>query len=370
MKEFFAAMDKEKEARLIPLREKIDAIDAEIVNLLNQRARVVHEVGLVKGSAGTAVFRPERENLILERVAGLSDRLAPESVKAIFREVLSGCRALERETTVAYLGPAGTFSEMAVLKRFGSSVKALPCTTVADVFSAVENGRTDFGVAPRENNSQGSVMLTLDLLLKTPLSIAGEISVPVVHNLMTKAEDLSQVKKVLAHPQALAQCRDWLARHLPQAKQIGCSSNAEAARLASLDPEAAGIAARRAAELYGLAIAAEGIQDASGNRTRFLILGKSQTHKSTPPLEDKTTFIFAVKNRAGALFEILKPLAAEGVDMLHLESRPARNGLWEYNFFVDVRGHVEDEGVRRAIEAVKKECIVFKFLGSYPADSN
>lgn len=363
-------MDKEKEAKLVPLRKKIDAIDAEIVKLLNLRARVVHEVGQVKGSAGTAVFRPERENLILERVASLSDRLDPAAVKTIFREILSGCRALERETTVAYLGPAGTFSEMAVLKRFGSSVKTLPCATVADVFSAVENGRTDFGVVPRENNSQGSITLTLDLLLQSDLAITGEVSVPVVHNLMSLSGDVSRVKKVLAHPQALAQCREWLSRHLPDAKQVSCSSNAEAARLAAADPEAAGIAAKRAAELYGLAIAAEGIQDSSLNRTRFLVMGRSPTHRSSAGFEDRTTFIFAVKNRAGALFEILKPLADEKVDMLHLESRPARNGLWEYNFFVDVRGHIEDENVKRALDEVKRESLIFKFLGSYPASAD
>lgn len=357
-----------KESKLTSLREKIDGIDAEIVRLLNQRARVVHEVGLVKGRAGTAVFRPEREDFILERAASLSDSLKPEAIKAIFREVLSGCRALERETTVAYLGPEGTFSEMAVLRRFGSSVKALPCATVADVFSAVENGRTDFGVVPRENNSQGSVMLTLDMLLKTSLSIVGEVTVPVIHNLMSRTGDLSRVKKVLAHPQALAQCREWLSRHLPDARQEGCLSNAEAARLASLDPDVAGIAARRAAELYGLSIVAEGIQDSSQNRTRFLIMGHDQPHKSKGGLEDKTTFVFVVENRAGALFEVLKLLAAENVDMLHLESRPARNGLWEYYFFVDAKGHVEDENVKRALDAVRRSCLAFKLLGSYPVD--
>lgn len=348
------------------LRRRIDAIDDEIVRLLDQRAQVVREVGALKGSQGASIFRPEREDMILERTAGLSAQFSPKAMKAVFREILSSCRALEKKTTVAYLGPAGTFTEMAVLKRFGSAVEELPCTTVPDVFDAVENGRADFGVVPRENNSQGSVMLTLDKLLTTPLLIVGEVSVPVVHNLLSLSGSLGKVQRVLAHPQALAQCRQWLSKNLPDVQQQACSSNAEAARLAAQDPSLAGIAASRAGDLYGLKVAAAGIQDSSQNRTRFLVLGQQKTHRRGGDRGDKTTFIFAVRNRAGALFEILKPLADEKVDMLHLESRPARNGLWEYNFFVDISGHVEDEPVRRALEAVRKNALVFKFLGSYP----
>ena len=210
----------DKETQLAELRREIDGIDAKIVELVDQRADVVRRVGELKGATGTAVFRPERENLILERAASLSRNFDGPAVKAIFREIISSCRALERTTTVAYLGPAGTFSEMAVLRQFGSSVEARPCSTIADVFRMTENSRTDFGVVPVENSTQGTVAVTLDLLLDTSLTIVGEVSIPIIHNLLTRSGDLSKVKTVMAHPQALAQCREWLSTHLPGARQV------------------------------------------------------------------------------------------------------------------------------------------------------
>ena len=356
----------DKETQLAELRSEIDGIDAKIVELVDQRADVVRRVGELKGATGTAVFRPERENLILERAASLSRNFDGPAVKAIFREIISSCRALERTTTVAYLGPAGTFSEMAVLRQFGSSVEARPCSTIADVFRMTENSRTDFGVVPVENSTQGTVAVTLDLLLDTSLTIVGEVSIPIIHNLLTRSGDLSKVKTVMAHPQALAQCREWLSTHLPGARQVSCSSNAEGARIASEDDSVGAIASHRAAELYQLGIAGEGIQDWAGNRTRFLVLGHHPTHRSPEPGKDKTTFEFSMVNKAGALFEGLEPLARHGVSMTHLESRPARNGAWEYNFFVDVEGHIEDEAVKKALTEIKAETAVFKFLGSYP----
>ena len=326
----------------------------------------MRRVGELKGATGTAVFRPERENLILERAASLSRNFDGPAGKAIFREIISSCRALERTTTVAYLGPAGTFSEMAVLRQFGSSVEARPCSTIAEVFRMTENSRTDFGVVPVENSTQGTVAVTLDLLLDTSLTIVGEVSIPIIHNLLTRSGDLSKVKTVMAHPQALAQCREWLSTHLPGARQVSCSSNAEGARIASEDDSVGAIASHRAAELYQLGIAGEGIQDWAGNRTRFLVLGHHPTHRSPEPGKDKTTFEFSMVNKAGALFEGLEPLARHGVSMTHLESRPARNGAWEYNFFVDVEGHIEDEAVKKALTEIKAETAVFKFLGSYP----
>ena len=205
----------DKETQLAELRREIDGIDAKIVELVDQRADVVRRVGELKGATGTAVFRPERENLILERAASLSRNFDGPAVKAIFREIISSCRAWTRTTTVAYLGPAGTFSEMAVLRQFGSSVEARPCSTIADVFRMTENSRTDFGVVPVENSTQGTVAVTLDLLLDTSLTIVGEVSIPIIHNLLTRSGDLSKVKTVMAHPQALAQCREWLSTHLP-----------------------------------------------------------------------------------------------------------------------------------------------------------
>ena len=238
-------MADERKEDLSGLRAEIDRIDAQIVHLLDQRAEVVRRVGQAKGKTGSAVFRPEREDQVLSRAAGLSEALKPESARAIFREILSACRALEKETTVSYLGPAGTFSEMAVLKRFGSTVRSVPCSVIGDVFRATESGRTDFGVVPIENSTQGTVTLTMDMLLLTPLTIIGEVSVPVVHNLLSRSGKLEDVKRVLAHPQALAQCRGWLAEHLPGVLQESCSSNAEAARQAAQDPQSAAIAAMR-----------------------------------------------------------------------------------------------------------------------------
>ena len=362
-------MADERKEDLSGLRAEIDRIDAQIVSLLDQRAAVVRRVGEAKGKTGASVFRPEREDQILRGSAALSAELKPESVRAIFREILSACRALEKETTVSYLGPAGTFTEMAVLKRFGSTVRSVPCQVIGDVFRTTESGRTDFGVVPVENSTQGTVTMTMDMLLLTPLSIVGEVSVPVVHNLLSKSGKLPDVKRVLAHPQALAQCRQWLAGHLPGAEQVSCSSNAEAARQAAGDPGSAAIAALRAADLYGLCPIAERIQDLTQNTTRFLVLGKQPSRKSADPLCDKSTFVFSMPDKAGALFQMLEPLVRHGVNMVRLESRPARAGLWKYNFFVDVSGHIEDSNVRDALQEIKGNAAVFKFLGSYPAAS-
>ena len=358
---------EKSEPGLQDLRQEINRIDGDIVRLIDERARVVRQVGELKKHSGAPVFRPERENVVLKRAADASKELPAASVHAIFREILSSCRALEEKLRVAYLGPRGTFSEMVVLSRFGSAVRTEPCTNIPDAFRMAENRRADYAVVPIENSTQGTVSITFDQLLSTPLTIVGEVSVPVIHNLLTKNGTLEGIRRVAAHPQALAQCRGWLSEHLPGAELSSVSSNAEGARLASLDPATGAIAALRAADIYGLEAAAEGIQDWAGNRTRFLVLGHEATHRSSPPLRDKTTFEFSVRNKAGALFEVLELLAREHVSMTHLESRPARNGAWEYNFFVDVEGHIEDEPVRKALSAVKENSAIFKFLGSYPA---
>ena len=359
-------MAAENKTEIERLRREIDAVDASIVASLARRAQLAYEVGVAKG--GAPVYRPERERQVIDRAVAenrrIGGRLPNEVLAHLYLEVISACRSLESRPSVAYLGPAGTFTEMAVLAQFGSNVTAVPAATIDEAFHAAESGRTGFAVVPIENSTQGIVTRTVDMLLTTPLSIVGEVSIPIHHNLMTQSGRLDDIRTVAAHPQALAQCRTWLTQHLPQAKLAAASSNAEAAREATGDPTMAAIAAERAAELYGLTIAAAGIQDDARNRTRFLVL--SQHAVETPTGCDKTSLVFSVPNRAGQLFMALEPLKRHGVSMMRLESRPARNGAWDYNFFMDVEGHVKDASVAAALTELKNETSYLKFLGSYP----
>jgi chorismate mutase/prephenate dehydratase len=355
--------------RLKPLRDAIDAIDGKLVELLNERARLATDVGRIKHEAGAPVFRPEREAEVLRKVAAKSSGpLGEAALSNVFREVMSACRALERNLTVAFLGPAGTFSEAAMQRQFGSSVNGLPCSTLDEVFRATEAGGADFGIVPIENSSEGAVSRTLDLLLATPLRVLGEVSVPVHHNLLTRSGSMEGVARICAHSQALAQCTGWLNQHWPAIERQAVASNAEAARMASEDSAVAAIAGERAAQRYGLHVVAAHIQDDPNNRTRFAVLGGQATQPSVPPGRDKTSLILSVPNRAGAVFHMLKPLAAHNVSMTRFESRPARVGTWEYYFYVDVEGHADDPKVAAALGELQKECAFFKCLGSYPAE--
>jgi chorismate mutase/prephenate dehydratase len=355
--------------RLKPLRDRIDAIDGRIVELLNERARVATEVGRIKHETGAPVFRPEREAEVLRKVAAKSAGPLGETALAnVFREVMSACRALERELTVAYLGPAGTFSETAMQKQFGLAVQGLPCTTLDEVFRATEAGGADFGIVPVENSSEGAVSRTLDLLLATPLRVLGEVSVPVHHNLLTRSGAMDGVARICAHSQALAQCTGWLNQHWPSIERQAVASNGEAARMAADDPTVAAIAGERAAQRFGLHLVAAHIQDDPNNRTRFVVLGSQTTEPSAAPTRDKTSLILSVPNRAGAVFHMLEPLAQHGVSMTRFESRPARVGTWEYYFYVDVEGHADDPKVAAALAELQKECAFYKCLGSYPVE--
>lgn len=357
------------EERLKPLRDAIDAIDGKLVELLNERARVAAEVGRVKHEVGAPVFRPEREAEVLRKVAARSaGPLGEAALSTVFREVMSACRAIERPLTVAYLGPPGTFSEMAMQRQFGSSVNGLPCTTLDEVFRATEAAGADFGIVPVENSSEGAVSRTLDLLLATPLRVLGEVSVPVQHNLLTRTGSMAGVNRVCAHSQALAQCTGWLNQHWPSLERQAVASNGEAARMASEDPAVAAIAGDRAAQRYALHAVAAHIQDDPNNRTRFAVLGAQTTQPSAPPARDKTSLILSVPNRAGAVFHMLKPLASHSVSMTRFESRPARVGTWEYYFYVDVEGHADDPKVAAALGELQQECAFYKCLGSYPAE--
>ncbi|HEX8956159.1 MAG TPA: prephenate dehydratase [Burkholderiaceae bacterium] len=350
--------------KLKPLREQIDAIDAQIVDLLNKRARLAQEVGHVKAETNAPVFRPEREAIVLRRVAERNQGpLASSDMQMIFREVMSLCRSLERRVTVAYLGPAGTFSEQAVYQQFGHAVESLPCVSIDEVFRSTEAGTADFGVVPVENSSEGAINRTLDLLLQTSLSISGEVSIAVHHSLMSKSGTMDGVTRICAHSQALAQCQAWLNQHYPNLERQAVASNGEAARMASEDPTVAAIAGHIAGQKYDLQTIAAHIQDDPHNRTRFAVVGRLNT---TPSGRDQTSLVLAVPNKAGALLNLLAPLATHGVSMTRFESRPARVGTWEYYFYVDVEGHAQQENVARALDDLKKSAAFFRVLGSYP----
>ncbi|MES2128084.1 MAG: prephenate dehydratase [Pseudomonadota bacterium] len=350
--------------KLKPLREQIDSIDAQILDLLNRRARLAQEVGHVKAETRAPVFRPEREAQVLRGVAERNPGpLAGREVQTIFREIMSACRALEKRVTVAYLGPSGTFSEQAVYQQFGSAVDALPCVSIDEVFRCTEAGTADFGVVPVENSSEGAINRTLDLMLGTTTIISGEVSIAVHHSLMTKTGTMDGVTVVCAHSQALAQCQVWLNLHYPKLERRAVASNAEAAIMASKDASVAAIASEMAGEQYKLGVVQAHIQDDPHNRTRFAVIGHLQT---LPSGSDQTSLVLAVPNRAGAVYNLLAPLARHGVSMTRFESRPARIGTWEYYFYVDVEGHVHDPSVEKALVELKDNAAFFKVLGSYP----
>lgn len=361
-------MDESLLAKLTPLRERIDRIDAQILELLAERARTAQEVGEVKHAANAAgpVLRPEREAQVIRRLQAEkgAEPFPPEAISAVWTEIISACRGLERVLTVAYLGPQGSFSEQAAFEQFGHAVQGLQCPSFDEVFRTVEAGQADVGMVPVENSTEGAVNRTLDLLLGSTLRILGERSLEIRHCLMTRSGNMDGVTRVLAHPQALAQCQGWLGRLYPTLEREAVSSNAEAARLAAEDPSVAAIAGDAAARSWGLEIVAAGIQDDPHNRTRFLAIGKIETLSTG---RDKTSLILAVSNRAGAVYEMLAPLAANGVSMTRFESRPARRGQWEYFFYVDVQGHRDDPNVARALAALESQVAFFKVLGSYPA---
>lgn len=353
-------MDK----KLEPLREQIDAIDKQILDLLNRRARIAQEVGHLKAENNAPVFRPEREAQVLRSAAERNPGpLAGSDVQTIFREIMSACRALEKRVTVAYLGPAGTFSEQAVYRQFGHAVEGLACASIDEVFRATEAGTADFGVVPVENSTEGAINRTLDLLLQTPLAISGEVSLAVHHSLMSRSGSMDGITRICAHSQALAQCQAWLNQHYPNIERQAVASNGEAARLASEDPTAAAIAGEIAGQKYNLQVVNAHIQDDPHNRTRFAVIGRLQTASSG---RDQTSLVLSVPNKAGAVYNLLAPLAKHGVSMTRFESRPARMGTWEYYFYVDVEGHAQDDKVAKALAELKENAAFFKLLGSYP----
>ena len=315
------------------------------------------------------VYRPERESQILRRIAAKGGALPAESAIAVFREIISACRALEQPVRVAYLGPQGTFSEQAVRQHFGQAVAADPAATIDEAFRSAESGATQFAVAPAENSTDGVVGRTLDLLLTTPLLICGEVDLRVKQNLLSRMKSIEDIRKIYSHAQSLAQCNGWLGQNLPRAERVPVGSNAEAARRASKEKSAAAIAGEAAAKLYGLNILGGGIEDDPNNTTRFLVLGRVD---AGPTGRDRTSFVMSAENKPGAVHALLSPLAANGVSMSRIESRPAkaRSARWEYVFFIDVEGHQSDAKVAAAIAELRARAPFFKILGSYPIASN
>ena len=355
---------------LTALRERIDAVDRELLALLNRRAALAQEVGELKKREGSPVFRPEREAQVIDGLkAANAGPLANASVAPIWREIMSACRSLESPLRVACLGPAGTFSEEAMLGYFGSSIVRVHCASLDEVFRLTSAGAADFGVVPIENSTEGVVARALDLFLHTSLTIVGETSLFVRHNLLRKHDSLDGITAVLAHPQALAQCHEWLSAHLPGVERRPVSSNAEGARLASLDPALAGIASTRAGSEFGLHVVAPAIQDDPNNRTRFVIVTRPQVQPAPGATgHDCTSLIVSVPNKPGAVHDLLVPLKKHGVSMSRFESRPARSGQWEYYFYIDVVGHPDEPAVAAALDELRAASAFFKLLGSYPID--
>jgi chorismate mutase/prephenate dehydratase len=350
------------------LRASIDALDQQILALLNARAQCAHEVGELKKLDGSAVFRPDREAQVIKHLQDTNTGLIkPESIGHIWREVMSACRALEAPQRIAFLGPIGTFSQQAALSFFGTSINELPCASIDEVFRATAAGTADFGVVPIENSTEGVVTRSLDLLLHSPAHIIGETSLLVRHHLLRSDNHRDGIDVVLAHPQALAQCQDWLTKHLPNVERRAVASNAEGARLATGNPSWAAIASERAASQYGLHIAAHAIQDDAHNRTRFAVICLPTTLEAPAASgTDCTSLAVSVANRPGALHDLLVPLKQHGVSMTRFESRPARQGQWEYTFFIDLVGHPSEPRMQQALEALKSLCAFYKVLGTYP----
>lgn len=352
--------------KLNELRARIDGIDNSLLRLLSERAEVAQQVGRAKN--GDRIYRPEREAQILQRVLTANPGpLSVESVERLFREIMSSCRALEQNLRVAYLGPAGTFSQAAVYKQFGHEVDALHEADIDACFRAVETGRADFAVVPVENSTEGAVSRTLDLIVSSPLKTCGEIMLPIHQNLMRKGTGLEGIQRVYGHEQSLAQCQNWLSRHLPKAELISVASNSEGALRAASEPEAATLGSEVAAELYGLSIIEPRAEDEASNTTRFLVLGVSD---AAPSGRDKTSLVLGAPNQPGAIVKLLQPLADAGISMSKLESRPARSANWEYVFFVVCEGHREDSRLATTLAEVGRHAAFLKILGSYPAASS
>ncbi len=345
------------------LRARIDALDAQVLELLNERARIAQEVGRIKHSTNSAYYVPEREKAVYEKLRSRNQGpLSDDAIRAIYREIISSSRALEKPTTVAFLGPLHTFSQLAAQRIFGVTAELHPMPTVNDIFNEVERKRIDYGVVPAESSMGGGVSDTLDRFLGSELKIVNELLLHVSQNLLSRSP-IDKIRTVYSKEQAFPQCRNWLQANLPQAERVNVSSTAEAARIAAAEDGAAAIGSVLAAEPYGLEVVAERIEDSPHNYTRFFAIGRQLVG---PSGHDKTSLLISISNKAGALHHLLIPFAEGGIDLSKIESRPSRKKAWDYVFFIDLVGHVDEPRVKKALEAIAPLCTELKVLGSYP----
>jgi chorismate mutase/prephenate dehydratase len=345
------------------LRKKIDAIDAKIVALINERTAQVLRIGAIKRKAGKEVYAPEREKVVYERLAALNTGLLPEqSLRAIYREIMSAAMALEKELVVAYLGPEATFTHLAARTKFGSSVKYTAAANIADIFSQVESVAADYGVVPIENSIEGAVSHTLDMFIDSKVKICAEIYLDISHCLLANCP-VKAIERIYSNPQVFGQCRIWLRSNFPTAELLEVSSTAKAAERAAGEKNAAALASELAAEIYGLKVVQRGVEDSGRNETRFLVIGRSA---AGPSGDDKTSIMVSIADRVGALHSMLYPFKRHGINLTKIESRPSRRKAWEYYFFIDLVGHIDDEDVRKALKELGKQCLFVEHLGSYP----
>ncbi len=346
------------------LRKDIDKIDNEILNLLNKRSHIVLDIAHIKRNEKAKFYSPERERQILERLTALNQGPFPnETLKVIYREILSASLSLEEPLRVSCLGPLATFTHLAALRHFGSSALFMPVESIKDVFDAVEKGKAEFGVVPIENSNEGVISYTLDLFIDSELKVSAEVMLEITHNLLSLSGDRADIRKVYSFSPATAQCRRWMQTNLSGVPVVEATSTAKAAELASADEEAAAIASDLAAKIYNLKFVEKNIEDSRQNFTRFLVISKEFPQQSG---RDKTSIMFTLKNKPGSLYNSLEPFKKAKVNLTKIESRPSKRKAWEYIFFADMEGHIENKKLRKAIDAVMENCLFLKILGSYP----
>lgn len=345
------------------LRKKIDGLDRRIVALINERASCAHEIGNIKRDAKREVYAPERERAVYEKVEGLSEGpLPPNSLRAIYREIMSAALALEKRLVIAYLGPEATFTHLAARNKFGGSVGYAPAASITDIFGEVERGAADYGVVPIENSNEGAVTHTLDMFVDSRAKICAEIYLDISHCLMAACAP-AEIRKIYSKSEVFGQCRAWIRGNCPSVELVECPSTARAAERAAKEQGAAAIASELAAELYGLKIAARGIEDSGRNETRFLVIGRSS---AGPSGDDKTSVMVSISDRVGALYRMLYPFKKHGINLTKIESRPSKRKAWEYYFFIDMEGHVAQKKVAEALRELERQCLFVVHLGSYP----
>lgn len=357
----------ETKGKINLLREKIDLLDEQMLSLLNQRAALVKEIGQIKNDSQITPYDSQREDEIINRLKNKNTGPFPTiSLPPVFREIISACRSLEGELVIAYLGPPATHTHLACLEKFGSSIKTFSLESIPEVFENVERGRAHYGIVPVENSTEGVVNRTLDMFIDSEAKICGEVLMRISHDLLSPSGQAAKVKKIYSHPQALAQCRQWLRKNFPHAELRETLSTAKAAQMAAVEEDAAAVASSFAAQIYGLKVMEAGIEDYRHNYTRFLVLGKKISERTG---QDKTSLLFSIADAPGALFAILKPFAEKNINLTKIESRPIKNKPWEYIFFLDFEGHAADDIIQATLREVKRKVLFYKLLGSYPRSS-